>query len=143
MLGRYAKTVPAAVASAIADAKHALGRLVRDRPAAAMKALDDLTSWAGALSGRLDAHDATHRRSTGCVAGSAGWAKSTKDGHFVDSPERPPAVDLRRRAARFPDDGYEAKPLGALVADVLGDIRADPHREGLIDSERRAPVDTP
>ncbi len=54
-----AETVPAAVATAIKDAKQAVGRLVRERPAAARRALDDLGEWAGVMSERLGTPDAT------------------------------------------------------------------------------------
>lgn len=56
-----AETVPAAVATAITDAKQAVGRLVRERPAAARRALDDLVEWAGVMRGRLPL-DATRQK---------------------------------------------------------------------------------
>jgi hypothetical protein len=56
-----AETVPASVATAIADAKQAIGRLVRERPAAAVRALDDLGSWSGVVRERLAAPDATRQ----------------------------------------------------------------------------------
>jgi hypothetical protein len=49
-----AKTVPAAVASAITDAKQAISRLMRDRPEAARRALDELGAWSADTRQRLD-----------------------------------------------------------------------------------------
>lgn len=49
-----AETVPAAVASAITDAKQAVGRLTRDRPEAARQALDELGAWTAHTRQRLD-----------------------------------------------------------------------------------------
>lgn len=56
-----AETVPAAAASAISDAKQAVGRLMRDRPGAARRAVDDLASWAAVAGRRLD-QDGTAQR---------------------------------------------------------------------------------
>jgi len=49
-----AETVPAAVAAAIKDPKQAIGQLVRGRPAAARRALDDVGEWTRVVRQRFD-----------------------------------------------------------------------------------------
>ncbi len=49
-----AETVPAAVATSIKEAKQAVGRLMRDRPEAARRALDELDAWTAHRRQRLD-----------------------------------------------------------------------------------------
>lgn len=48
-----AETVPANVSRAVADARQAIGNLARQRPVAALRALDELAEWTGALRHRL------------------------------------------------------------------------------------------
>jgi hypothetical protein len=52
-----AETVPAAVATAIPDAKQTIGSLVGERPEAARRALDDLAGWATAMRQGLGPHE--------------------------------------------------------------------------------------
>ncbi len=56
-----AETVPAAVASAIKDAKQAIGRLMRDRPEAARRMLDELGAWTAHTRQRFDPDKSVER----------------------------------------------------------------------------------
>ncbi len=49
-----AETVPAGVDTAVRDAKQAIGRLLRERPRAAARVLDDLGTWTALARQRLD-----------------------------------------------------------------------------------------
>ena len=49
-----ATTLPADVDSAIKEAKQAIGRLLRERPGAAARALEDLGTWVALARRRLD-----------------------------------------------------------------------------------------
>ncbi len=49
-----AEIVPTAVSTAITDAKHPIGRLMRDRPEAARRTLDELGAWTAHTRQRLD-----------------------------------------------------------------------------------------
>lgn len=57
-----AETVPPAVATAIKDAKHAIGTLMRERPQAALRAIDELAGWAGVMRQRCCSHEAAGQK---------------------------------------------------------------------------------
>lgn len=56
-----AETVPANVTRATADAKQAIGNLVRQRPRAALRAVDELAEWATATRRRIALADLADR----------------------------------------------------------------------------------
>lgn len=59
-----AETVPAGVDTAIRDAKQAIGRLARERPAAALRVRDELGGWIAVSRHRLDHPDSNERKVT-------------------------------------------------------------------------------
>lgn len=56
-----AETVPAAVLTAIKDAKQEIAELARQRPEAARRALDDLAAWTGVVRQRIEPQAAAPR----------------------------------------------------------------------------------